>query len=486
MDIFYNIFAILIRAIAILTIIHLLMDNRQPAKTMAWALVIFFFPTVGIIAYAFFGTNTRRERRIRRISLDKERQREMLNSVAHLTADVPDAHQTLANLFSNQKVALPFKGNVEDIFISGGPFFDDLISEMEKARTHIHINMYIFANDELGEEIAEVMKRKAREGVEVRLIYDDVGCWRVPQKFFDDMTAAGIEACAFLPVRFPKFARKANYRDHRKLIVIDGHTGYIGGMNIARRYRDGADGRPWRDTMAKISGPAVYGLQHAFLTDWHFVSNQIIDDGKYYPPFTDTPPPTTHHPSPTTEVERLLVQVVTSGPFAPYPELMQGYAHLILNARKYVYMETPYFMPTEAVMIALKTAAQSGVDVRLTVPLKGDSLFVEWSSRSYLREAAEAGVKVFLYSPGFIHSKMLVTDDTLATCGSTNIDFRSFENNFEANAFFYGSDTAKRFKNIFLANQQQSINATACPAYRRRRFPEQLLESLARLTAPLF
>ncbi len=476
MELFLQVIVVLVRAASILAIIHLLMDNRQQAKTIAWALIIFFIPLVGIIAYLFFGVNTRRKRRISRGSMAAEQKRAMLSAAGvaeTIVADVPEDHRKLSELFTNQSMSLPLIGQVDRIFTTGRPFFDDLIGEIRQARNHIHINMYIFDNDELGVAIAEALKQKAREGIEVRLVYDDVGCWPVPDSFFDDMKAAGVAAYPFLPVRFPKFARKANYRDHRKFIVIDGRKGYIGGMNIARRYRDGVGERPWRDTMVKVCGPAVYGLQRAFLVDWHFVGRALISDKRYYPDIDAT-----------AAVEP--IQVVTSSPFEPMPELMQGYVRLVNSARRYVYIETPYFMPTESVMLALKTAVLSGVDVRVIVPHKGDSHFVELASQSYLREAADAGVRILLYEPGFIHSKMLVSDDSVATCGSTNIDYRSFENNFEANAFFYGADTAVRFRDIFLADQQHSIDYSTCPACNSKPLPKRILESAARLMAPLF
>ncbi len=464
---------VVVRIAMLLAILHVLMDNRQPAKTMAWVLVIFFLPIVGIIFYLFFGLNMRRERLISERSLNQLTKRSMFGFVEQQFR-VPDEHRKLVDLFINQNFSLPFKGSVDDIFTDGTSFFNDLAISIAAAKDHIHINLYIFADDRLGRSMADLLIGKARDGVEVRVIYDDVGCWKVKDRFFEEMKEAGIEVCPFLPVRFPTFTRKVNYRNHRKIIVVDGSVGYIGGMNIADRYVDGVDGHPWRDTMVKISGAAVYGLQRAFLIDWYFVDRTLISNRKYYPEAT------------AYDDNALLAQVVTSGPLSPYPELMQGYVRLILAARDYIYMETPYFMPTESILFALKTAAQGGVDVRLIVPMKGDSKFVEWSSRSYLREAAEAGVQIFLYEPGFIHSKLLVCDAMLSVCGSANIDFRSFENNFEANTFFYDRNTALRFRDIFLADQNVSVPYNGCPAYRRRRFLASLGESLARLLAPLF
>lgn len=462
----------------VVTVLHVVMDNRQPAKTMAWVLLICFLPVVGVVLYIFFGLNTRRERLISVRSLNQLSKRSMFSFVEQHDFSVPDEHRKLVDLFINQNFSLPFKGSVDAVFTEGRPFFDDLLATIASARQHIHINVYIFEADTLGTRMADALIAKAREGVEVRLIYDDVGCWRVSDSFFEAMKEGGIEVCPFLPVRFPTFARKINYRNHRKMIIVDGRVGYIGGMNIARRYAEGVGGQPWRDTMVRISGPAVFGLQRAFLIDWYFVDRTLISNKRYYPEELLADGGATGEPT--------LIQTVTSGPLSPYPELMQGYVRLILGARRYVYIETPYFMPSEPVMFALKTAAQGGVDVRLIVPLRGDSRFVEWSSRSYLRAAADAGVKIFFYERGFIHSKMLVCDDGIAVCGSANIDFRSMENNFEANAFFYGNSNAVSFREIFLDDQSRSIPFADCPAYRRRTFFVRLIESIARLMAPLF
>lgn len=405
------------KIIVILTIVHVLMGNRLPAKTMAWVLVIYFVPVAGILLYIFFGIDTRKERLISARSLNQLGKRSMLNFVEQQALRLPEEHKQTIDLFINQNLSLPFKDNETDIYTDGHGFFAALLSAIGRATHHIHIDMYIFADDPLGCLVADALIDKARQGVEVRLIYDDVGCWNVPQRFFERMREEGIEVHPFLPVRFPSFTSKANYRNHRKIIVIDGVTGFTGGMNIALRYVKGMGKQKWRDTMVKISGNGVYALQMVFLVDWYFVDRTLISNRKYYPPCTIT--------------NDCLAQIVTSSPASPYPEIMQGYLRVIMGARKYIYIETPYFIPTEPILFALKTAALGGIDVRLIVPMEADAKFVEWASRSYLREIAKAGVKVYLYTAGFIHSKVLICDDSLSTCGSTNVDSRSFENNFE-------------------------------------------------------
>ena len=458
-------------------VIHVLMDNRQPAKTMAWALVIIFVPVIGLVFYLFFGINHRKERLVSQGSLDQLTKRSMLGFVEQQNLRVPERHKQLVDLFVNQSFSLPFKDNQIDIMTDGYAFFPELLRDIASAKHHIHLDMYIFEDDALGQLLADTLIDKARQGVLVRVIYDDVGSWKVRYGFFEKMREEGIEVAAYLPVRFPSFTSKVNYRNHRKLIIIDGKVGYIGGMNIAVRYVRGTGEQPWRDTMLRITGGAVYGLQRAFLIDWYFVDRTLITDRVYYPQLS------------TMNYELLtnncLAQIVTSGPTNPYPEIMQGYVRIILAARRYVYIETPYFLPNEPVLFAIKTAAQAGVDVRILCPLRSDARFVEWASRSYLREVVEAGVKVYLYQTGFLHSKMMVSDDSIITCGSTNVDFRSFENNFEANAFIYDEGTALRMKNVFLRDQEQAVLLSDLPYRIHPKFMKRLWESLTRLLSPL-
>ena len=457
-------------------IIHVIMDNRQPAKTMAWALVIFFIPVVGIIFYLFFGINHRRERLVSQRSLDQLAKRSMLNFVEQEDFRVPDRQRQLVDLFINQSMSLPFKDNQIDIITDGYAFFPELLKDIAGAQHHIHLDLYIIEDDALGRMIADALMDKARQGVEVRLIYDDVGCWKVGHRFFERLRDAGVEVAPFLPVRFPSFTSKANYRDHRKIIVIDGRIGYVGGMNVALRYVKGTGRQSWRDTMWRLTGGAVYALQRAFLVDWYFVDRTLITDRQYYPP---------RDHDERSVVNNCVVQVVTSGPTAHYPEIMQGYVRTILAARRYVYIETPYFLPNEPVLFALKTAAVGGVDVRIICPLDPEAFFIDWASRSYLRELHEAGAKVYLYQAGFMHAKTMVTDDTLSTCGSTNLDIRSFENNFEVNAFVYDEGIALRMKKVFLDDQKQSVELSEVPRRSHPRFGARLLESLTRLVSPL-
>ena len=347
------------------------------------------------------------------------------------------------DLFVNQSFSLPFNNNKVEILTSGYDFVPSLLHDIDQATNHIHIDMYMIG---------------------------------VKKEFFERMRIEGIEVEPFLPVRFPTFARKVNYRNHRKLIVIDGKVGYVGGMNLALRYVKGRNNRGWRDTMLRIEGGGVCSIQRAFLVDWYFVDRTLLSDRKYYP--------INEHAMMNNNAQ-CVVQTITSAPLAPYPEIMQGFVRIILGAKKYVYIQTPYFLPTDAVFFALKTAVTSGVDVRVMVPKNTDGWFVEWGSRSYLREAHEAGIRVMLYEEKFLHAKMMVCDDSLCTCGSTNIDFRSFENNFESNTFVYDEDVAQQMKQVFLQDAEHTIPLTSLPKLIRPRFFARLGESFMRLLSPL-
>lgn len=467
---------VLIYAIVVVGIlVTILMDNRQPAKTMAWVLVLLFVPVVGIVLYVFFGQNTRKMRYISQHSLDMLSKRSMLEYVEQRNLQLPTGYRSLIQLFTNQSMALPFRDNEVEVYVNGYEFFPALLQSISKAHHHIHLCTYIFADDALGHLVADALIEKARQGVEVRVIYDDVGCWRVPRAFFERMRRGGVDVCAFMPVKFPAFTSKVNYRNHRKICVVDGVEAFFGGMNIALRYVKGIRGGrlAWRDTQMRVRGGAVYALQRAFLVDWYFVDRTLVAGRKYYPSM------------PWHIDNDCIAQVVTSSPIAQWPDIMQGYVRILLQAKRYVYMQTPYFLPTEPVLFAMRTAAMSGVDVRVMMPRHSDSHLLEWASRSYVADTLKAGVKIRLYEGGFNHSKLLVSDDELCTCGSTNIDFRSFENNFESNVFFYDRNVTLLLKQVYLDDELNSIDLNDAIEIKQRPYIQRLMESLFRLLSPL-
>lgn len=452
------------------TIVVIVLDNRNPVKTLAWILVLLFLPFVGLVFYFFFGRSQRRERIISQKSYDRLLKKPMAEYLAQDVSDIPDAYSHLVRFFSHTNQAFPFEGNAISVYTEGYTKLQSLLRELQKAKHHIHMEYYIFEDDAIGRMIRDVLIEKAAQGVEVRVIYDDVGCWHVPHRFFEEMCSAGIEVRSFLKVRFPLFTSKVNYRNHRKIVVIDGRVGFIGGMNLAERYMRGFSWGIWRDTHIKVEGKAVHGLQTTFLLDWYFVDRTLITASCYFP-CLDT-------------VGNSTVQIVTSEPVGPWKEIMQGLTMAITHARKYFYMQTPYFLPTEQILTAMQTAALSGVDVRLMLPERADNRITHLGSHSYLADIMQAGVKVYFYKKGFLHSKLMVSDDFLSTVGSTNLDFRSFEHNFEVNAFIYDMDTALELKEIFLQDQRESVQIHL-KNWTRRSWRQKTAESVVRLLAPL-
>lgn len=452
------------------TIIVVILDNRNPVKTMAWILVLMFLPIVGLVFYFFFGRSQRRERIIGKKSYGRLLKKPMAEYLAQDSSALPQEYDRLIKLFQHTNQALPFEGNRVDTFTSGYSMIQALLRELQKAEKHIHLEFYIFEDDAIGRMVRDVLIEKARAGVEVRVIYDDVGCWHVPHAFFEEMSGAGIEVRSFLKVRFPVFTSKVNYRNHRKIVVIDGVVGFVGGMNLAERYMRGFSWGIWRDTHIMLQGKAVHGLQSAFLLDWYFVDRTLITAHGYFPKIDS--------------YGSSLVQIVTSEPIGPWKEIMQGLTMAVSGAKKYFYMQTPYFLPTEQILAAMQTAALSGVDIRLMLPERADNRITHLGSRSYLADVLRAGVKVYFYKKGFLHSKLMVSDDMLSTVGSTNLDFRSFEHNFEVNAFMYDMETALQMKEIFMLDQRESTQVFLKNWEKRPRL-QKALESVVRLLAPL-
>ena len=441
------------------TIVVIILDNRNPVKTMAWILILLFLPIVGLVFYFFFGRSQRRERIIGQKSYDRLLKKPMAEYLAQDCSAVPEEYARLIQLFQHTNQAFPFEGNRIAVYTEGYTKLQSLLRELQKAKQHIHMEYYIFEDDAIGRLVRDVLIEKASQGVEVRVIYDDVGCWHVPNRFFEEMRNAGIEVRSFLKVRFPLFTSRVNYRNHRKIVVVDGRIGFVGGMNLAERYMRGFSWGIWRDTHILIEGKAVHGLQTAFLLDWYFVDRTLITASRYFPKIESC--------------GNSLVQVVTSEPIGPWKEIMQGLTMAINGAKKYFYMQTPYFLPTLA-----------GVDIRLMLPERADNRITHLGSHSYLRDVLQAGVKVYFYKKGFLHSKLMVSDDMLSTVGSTNVDFRSFEHNFEVNAFMYDVETALEMKEIFLQDQRESTQIFL-KNWVRRPWRQKAAESVVRLLAPL-
>lgn len=461
-----------------------ILENRQPVKTVAWLMVLFFLPVVGLVIYFFFGRNRKREHFVSKACASQLARRSAVRFYQGGFPDLPADYRPLIKLFRRQSGAFPYSDNKLRIFTCGEEMLDNLLRDIARAQHHIHVEFYIIEDDCVGRMVRDALMAKVREGVSVRLIYDDVGCWNVKNRFFREMEKEGIQVGAFLPVRFPKLTSKVDFRNHRKIVVIDAIAGYVGGMNLAERYvYPGVKGPAWRDTHLRMMGNAVAGLQRAFLSDWYVATGQTITDQVYYPKEEECRRILAADDEPFVS-RTALIQIVTSIPTTPWPDIMQGMVLAVLRAKKYCYLQSPYFMPTERMLFALQTAALAGVDIRLMIPERTDKRFLTWASRSFLQDVIRAGVRVYLYQGGFLHSKTLVCDDMLSSCGSTNIDFRSFERNFEVNAFIYDHEVALAMKKTFL-DDQGHCRLLNLESWEKRPLGCRVAESSIRLLSPL-
>jgi len=451
-------------------VLLVLLENRNPLKTIPWVIVLIFIPGIGLLVYYFFGRDDRRLRILSRRVYKRFLRQARKEDHKQNPNDVPQQFLPLAHLLKNSNYSAIIGGSAIEIFTDGRSKFDRLLEDIKNARHHIHLQYYIFQDDRIGEEVSNALIIKAKEGIKVRVIYDDVGSWNTKKEFFDKMKEAGIEIAPYLKVVFPILTSKVNYRNHRKNVVIDGEIGYIGGMNIADRYVYGNNLGLWRDTHFRITGKGVYGLQSAFLLDWYSMSNQIVKGVEYYPSLP--------------QITDMKMQIVMSGPSSHWRTLLQAYIFCISNSKKYIYIQTPYFLPTEGLNQALQMAALGNIDVRIMLPKRSDTRSAQLATMSYIQKMLEAGVKVYLYKNGFLHSKLLIMDDMLTCFGSANFDFRSFEHNFEINTFVYQRDFTVKMKSIFMQDLQD-CEEVSYAAWRKRPLTKRLSESFMRLFAPL-
>lgn len=464
------IFQILYVATALGTMIIVISENRNPLKTISWVLILLLLPLVGLIIYYFFGEDSRKQRLISHKMYKKLNRRSIGRKELLETLNPPTEHKGLVSLLNRLKAAPLYGGSSVTFYSNGEEKFQALFEELEKAQKHIHIQYYIFMDDEIGCKTKDILIRKAAEGVEVRLIYDDVGSWKAKRRFFDDMQKNGIEVQAFLKVTFKLLTSRVNYRNHRKVVIIDGKVGFVGGMNIADRYINGINGGIWRDSHIKIEGKAVAGLQTSFLIDWYSSKREFLASDSYYPLLES-------------KGENLL-QIATSGPVGRFKDIHLGILQAISNAKECIYIQTPYFIPTDSLLLAIQTAAMRGVDVRLMLPRNSDTTFVQIASMSYLKDVLDAKASVFLFEAGFLHSKLMVIDSDLTITGSANMDIRSFEHNFEIDAFIYNKETCNKAKAIFYQDMEQS-SLLSVEEWEKRSRISKFKESVMRLFSPL-
>lgn len=459
--------------------ILIILENRNPEKTISWILVLVLLPFAGIVIYLFFGQEYRKTKMYSRKGL---RNLEKLRKLTLQQLDnLPKNHFQISDrLYSKKRLiklmlsnsnAILSNNNQLQILRNGEQTFPEMFKAIEQAKHHIHLEFYIVEDDTVGNYLRELLIQKAKEGVEVRFIYDDVGSWELKKKFLRSMSDAGVKVDCFMRVRFPNLTSKVNYRNHRKILVVDGEIAFVGGLNFADRYQDGVLGiGPWRDTHLKVVGGGATALQIIFMADWYFVSKEILKGEKYFKPIKVG--------------NGKLVQMVASGPDSDWESIGQAYFAAIASSTDYVYLSTPYLMPTADIVTALKTSALGGIDVRIIVPGLSDAITPKWGTNSYVQELLEAGVKVYFYKAGFIHSKVIVVDGLFSSVGTANLDFRSLETNFEVNAMVYDEEIAEVLTRQFLEDQDKSEQVILANWVKRPRI-NKIKESFARILSPM-
>ena len=479
---FFEVIYLLIYLINILTAaVVIFIERRNISTTWAWLFVLVFLPVLGFFLYIIIGQNLSRLKlyklKGRDVSLiqglREEQKRKIKTREIYFKDLAVEKYTDLIYLNLTSSNAVFTQDNCVKIFTDGRSKFAALLDSIQQAKDHIHLLYYILRNDELGRTIVQALIAKVKEGVKVKVLYDDVGSPRLDRKLLRPLKEAGGEIAAFFPSKIPYLNIRLNYRNHRKIVVIDGKVGYIGGYNIGNEYL-GTNKQigSWRDTHLKITGSAVQSLQAQFCLDWNLSSGS---------PLTYC-----HAHFPPLDMQGDVgLQIISSGPNSELQQIKDAYLKMIYTSRESIYLQTPYFVPDEGFLTALKIAAMSGVDVRIMIPQKADHRFITWASSSYLGELLKSGVRCYLYITGFLHAKTIVVDNKIASVGTANIDIRSFKLNFEINAFIYDSRISSLLKNSFVKDIDNCLELT-WETYSNRPMRLRLMESLIRLLSPLF
>jgi len=460
-------------------IILVISKNKSPHKTMLWILAFIILPLISLILFFFFGQNYRKQKIFSQKGLEDFSKYEEISSKQFDYIDTKQfakneqliEHKKLIRLLlKNNKAILTTKNKVQ-ILNNGEETFRIMFEEIRKAKHHIHLEYYILHSDKIGNELADILIEKVKKGVEVRIIYDHVGSWEMHNTFPQKLRKHGIEVACFMPVRLPFLTSKVNYRNHRKIAVIDGKTGFVGGINIADHYLYGKKNIPfWRDTHLRIEGESVNTLQLVFATDWFFLTNKLLNQTVYFP-------------KPRIS-ETIPVQIVTSGPDSDWANIMQAFFLSITSAKKNIYISTPYFLPNESILTALKTAALSGIDVKILLPGYKDSKLVYYATLSFVKELLEAGINVYLYRKGFNHSKLIIIDNEFCSVGTANLDYRSFSQNFEINALIYSPQIATELAYWFEEDLKES-ELIDSQKWKKRSKVEKFKASFTRIFSPM-
>src|SRR5215204_1355901 len=470
--------------IVILVCVRIIYDTNSTVKTLAYLLLAIFIPVFGILFYFTFGINYRkRELYSKKIVNDENLWNQIKQNITsysaqtYYNADESDRpNKNLSKYLSNEMSPLT-PGNKARLLINGEEKFPAVIQALEEAKDHIHIEYYIYENDKIGKTIEEILIRKAKQGVTVRFIYDDFGSRGIRKNIAIRLRNAGVETFPFYKISFLRTVNHMNYRNHRKIIIIDGEKAFVGGINVSDKYINeptSANKTFWRDTHLMIEGPGVFYLQYLFISDWNFCSGKALENIKHYFPDEN------RNKQPGDKI----IQIAASGPDSVTPTILYSLLYAVYQAEQEILITTPYFIPDQSLMDALIVTALAGVSVQLLVPEKSDSRLVALAASSYYDDLLAAGVKIFLYQDGFVHAKTLVVDRKIAVIGTANMDLRSFDLNFEVNAIVYDGELATSLANVFVADIKDAVSLEKT-AWLNRSISRIFLEKIARLVSPL-
>ncbi len=464
----------------LLVLFVIFFGHKNATATWAWIMIMLFVPIIGFILYIFLGQDLRKRK-----TFSKKEEEDSFLALLHTQQTAFNKHldtysnplilpyKDLITLHLNAHESLYTEDNNLELFIDGHELFKSIVKSLKSAKHSIHMEYYIIRDDQLGQIIKHILIQKSREGIKIHVVYDDMGCFGNSRRFFNEMRKAGIEVSCFFRSYIPFIKRYANYRNHRKIIVIDGMTAYLGGFNIGCEYlglckKFGY----WRDTHLKITGSSVPLINLQFLLDRRFATNHDFSLQSNFAPrcyLSD---------------KKIGMQIVSSGPDSKYKSIYNGFIKMIHSAKHSIFIQTPYFIPDEGIMTALRLAALSGKDVRIMIPNKPDHLFVYWATYSNIGDLLNSGVRAYTYENGFLHAKTIVIDNEVSSIGTANFDIRSFKLNFEINAFIYDTSFSQKLSTTFL-NDLKYCKELTLEAYESRGLLIKFKESLSRLISPI-
>ncbi len=463
--------------------LHIVYNYKDTGKAYAYILLVMFLPIIGAITYLLLGLNKRKHKMYnKKLIADRHMERRVENFVRISNTAVFEKREEelgnqikLARFLSKDNYTPLTPYNKVEVLNNGENTFPEILKSLRNAKNHIHIEYYIIEDGKIFHEIMQILLEKAQQGVQVRMIFDDFGSKDIRKAYKKELQKGGVEIYPFLKLYFVALANRINFRNHRKIIIIDGFTAFTGGINISDRYVNTSESKLyWRDTHLKVEGYAAYSMQNVFLADWNFCSSQHIE------PNTDFFP---EIPS-EFKKEDTIVQIASSGPDSNYPTIMFAMISAIAAAKSEILITTPYFIPSNSLLDALRISALSGVNIKILVPYKSDSTIVNMASESFFDEILDYGIEVYQYQKGFVHSKVMVCDRELAVVGTANMDIRSFDLNFEINTQVYDRDVAGKLVSDFL-NDLKDAKQINMEEWEQRSVYRKILEKILRLASSL-